>query len=271
VTPQELRANFQHSRRDSVRALLIGALALTLLGCSHSTPPQAATTSCPGVYGSDCGEHRATGQPLRLASFKSHSTKPGRKFLLAAKAAKASPAHARVRLAAHTPKSTVIAARAEPHAAHGPLPRGASPSPAGGIVAVARPETRTIQEQVAFATAAAEQAAPASPNNADSLVAVVMARPDIKSISELAGKTIAIDDKYSATSGTVRTAIVAAGAPEVELSEGEATAITRLTNGEVPAAVLALVSPEAADMFPDIAGFRIFQVPLSPRSVKARP
>ena len=77
-----------------------------------------------------------------------------------------------------------------------------------------------------------------------------MVRPDIKSVSDLAGKTIAIDDRYSASNGSVRTAIVAAGAPEAQLSEGQTTAINRLVDGEVPAAVLALVSPEAAERYP---------------------
>ena len=36
------------------------------------------------------------------------------------------------------------------------------------------------------------------------------------------------------------------------------------------AAVLTLVSPEAAEWFPEIPGFRVFRIPLSPRSVKAR-
>ncbi len=108
-------------------------------------------------------------------------------------------------------------------------------------------------------------------DNTDLLVAVLMARPDIKSVSDLTGKTIAIDDRYSASNGTVRTAIVAAGAPEVQLSEGQTTAINRLVNAEVPGAVLALVSAEAAEGFPEIAGFRIFHIPLSPRSLKGRP
>ena len=68
----------------------------------------------------------------------------------------------------------------------------------------------------------------------------------------------------------MRTAIVAAGATEVQLSEGSTTAINRLTNGEVPAAVVALVAPDAAETFPDIKGFTIFHVPLSPRAAKAR-
>jgi len=111
---------------------------------------------------------------------------------------------------------------------------------------------------------------PVPPHNTDLLVAVLMARPDISSVSDLSRMTIAIDDRYSATSSSVRTAIVAAGAPEVQLSEEQTAAIKRLTNGEVPAAVVALVSPDAAEMFPEIAGFRIFRVPLSPNSVKAR-
>ena len=98
-----------------------------------------------------------------------------------------------------------------------------------------------------------------------------MARPDIKSVSDLTGKNIAIDNRYSASNGSVRTAIVAAGATMVELSEGQATAINRLVNGEVPAAVLALVSADAAEGFPEIPGFKIFHIPLSPRSLKVRP
>jgi hypothetical protein len=159
--------------------------------------------------------------------------------------------------------------------------------------------TRTIQEQVAAATALAEQVtaatmAPApqsnntdrsdrsetlsdaektaatSPNNTDLLVALVMARPEIKSISALTGKDIAIDGRQSASNGIVRTAIVAAGAAEVQLSGSQTQAVDRLISGEVPAAVLTLVSPEAAEWFPDIAGFKIFRIPLSFRSLQAR-
>ena len=148
---------------------------------------------------------------------------------------------------------------------------------------VAKPETRSVEQLVAAATAAADRmmaatppsdggkTAPVPPDNTDLLVAVLMARPDIRSVSDLSRNTIAIDDRYSATSSNVRTAIVAAGATEVEVSEEQTAAIKRLTNGEVPAAVVALVSPDAAEMFPEIAGFRIFRVPLSPNSVKARP
>ena len=116
----------------------------------------------------------------------------------------------------------------------------------------------------------AEKTRSTPPNDTDLLVALLMARPEIKSVSDLAGKSIAIDNRQSASNGNVRTAIAAAGAAEVQLSEGQTTAINRVASGEVPAAVLTLVSPEAAEAFPDIAGFRIFRIPISPRSLKVR-
>jgi TRAP-type uncharacterized transport system substrate-binding protein len=155
---------------------------------------------------------------------------------------------------------------------------------ARGKIPDSRPaNARAILEQVAAATALAEhvtaaavptpepkantagKTAPASPNNADLLVALLMARPEIKSVSDLASKNVAIDDRQSASIGSVRTAIAAEGATEVQLSEGQTRAIDRLISAEVPAAVLALVSPEAAEWFPEIKGYKIFRVPLSPR------
>jgi hypothetical protein len=48
--------------------------------------------------------------------------------------------------------------------------------------------------------------------------------------------------------------------------EAKADAIDRLIKGEVPAAVLTLASRDAAEGFPDIAGFKTFRVPLSLRA-----
>jgi TRAP-type uncharacterized transport system substrate-binding protein len=135
----------------------------------------------------------------------------------------------------------------------------------------------TIKQQIAAATALAEKVTsgaakpasnPAAPNK---VVAVLMARADIKSVSDLTGKTIAIDDGQSAAKENVRTALVATGATETQLSEGQTKAVDRLISGEVPAAVLTLVSSEAAEWFPDVAGFKILRIPLSPPSLKARP
>jgi TRAP-type uncharacterized transport system substrate-binding protein len=147
----------------------------------------------------------------------------------------------------------------------------------------AKTGTRTMQEQVAAATALAEHVTAASvlerksnntdgasPNNTDDLVAVLVARAEIKSISALTGKDIAIDDRQSTYNGIVRTAIAAAGATEVQLIDSPAQAIDRLIGGDVPAAVLTLVSAEAADWFPDIKGFKVFRIPLAPRALQAR-
>jgi ABC-type amino acid transport substrate-binding protein len=135
------------------------------------------------------------------------------------------------------------------------------------------PQTRTTEEQVAAAAAVAEgKSVPTLDTSLDALVAVLVAGPDVKSISDLAGKTIAIDDRYSEQSiSRVRTAMAAAGALQVELSKGQTTAINRLVSKEVPAAVVGLVSVNAARSFPEIPRFRTFQVPLSPRSSPAKP
>jgi len=154
--------------------------------------------------------------------------------------------------------------------------------------------TRTTQELVTAATAIAERitAAMAAPqaveqkanitdssdrseialsNDTDSRIAILMARPEIKSVSDLAGKEIAIDGKLSAAaSDHVQTAMAAAGAAEVQLAENQTKAIDRVIDGEVSAAVLTLASPDAAEGFPEVAGFRIFRIPLSSHSILTR-
>jgi len=135
------------------------------------------------------------------------------------------------------------------------------------------PQARTPQEQMAAASAVAERmSVPTLDASLDARVAVVVTGPDIKSVSDLAGKTIAIDDRYSEQSiSRVRVAMAAAGALEAQLSKGQTTAISRLVSKEVPAAVVGLVSANAASSFPEIARFRTFQVPLSPRSPNKQP
>jgi len=144
--------------------------------------------------------------------------------------------------------------------------------------------TRPVREQVIAAAAVAERLSTeaasseavsstesgkpdsAAPNDGGRLVALVMSRPEIKSVADLTGANVAIDQGHSLSQTNVRTALVSAGATDVQLSAEDSNAIDRLVNGEVPAAVVALVSAEAAQAFPDIAGFRIFRLPLSPRS-----
>ena len=108
-------------------------------------------------------------------------------------------------------------------------------------------------------------------NKRDLLVAIVMARPEIKSVPDLAGQRVAIDERHLASRGNVFVAFVLVGAASVEVSARHTAAIDRLINGEVTAAVLALVSADAAEAFPEIAGFKIFRVPLCPACLRARP
>ena len=234
-----------------MRALFVGALGLTLLGCSHSPPPLASASSCDETGATNCDIAAPPANPHPAPS-----------------AAKRSPA--------------------APIAGSSPLPRAAAAARASAKVVTSAAGFVDAQANAAESSARAESVSThpsalrdtgrmvaaavedkdASAGNADAMMAVVMARPDVKSVAELAGKTVAIDDRYARLGGKVRTAIAAAGATEVQLSEGPTTAMTRLSNGEVPAAVVALLTPEAAETFPAIAGYRIFHVPLSPRSVK---
>ena len=227
-----------------MRALFIGALGLTLLGCSHSPPQASVSSSCDASGAIDCD---GAAQPA-----KSRPTTAATRRAVAAGITQPSP----------TAQASNVATGPAEFA-------DAQASVAGPDAKAASTPSRESAPRDAERIAAATADAPASPSNTDALLAVVMARPDVKSVAELARKTVAIDDRYAASNGKVRTAIAAAGATEVQLSEGQATAMSRLSNGEVPAAVVALVTPEAAKTFPPIAGYRIFHVPLSPRSVKS--
>jgi hypothetical protein len=154
------------------------------------------------------------------------------------------------------PQPQPIAATTPTTVAHAPR------TPEGSKPAATDTRTRMTQDQVTAATAVAERVTAAT------AVAILMARPEIKSVSDLAGKSIAIDDGQSAASGNVRNAMAAAGAAQIQLTANHTKAVDRIIDGEVPASVLALVSPEAAEGFPEIAGFKIFRIPLSERSTK---
>jgi hypothetical protein len=288
-----------------LRTPLIIALAATLVGCSRQPPHQAAAESCTDKRGFACSNRTAADQPIKLASFKTN------RRTIAATAEKPPPhrAHGRAPadLATKKAKPTVAAAKTEPPATGIPLPplktefepkSSATPAVDSGTtrLSVADPRStvgpapnsnsRTIQEQVAAATAVAERMtvvtattardgpdpiAGALPDDTEPLVALVIVRPEIPSVFFLTAKNVAIDDRYSASIADIRMSIVAADGPVVQLSAGHTAAIDRLVDGEVPAAVLALVSADAAEAFPEIKGFKIFHIPLSSRYLKPRP
>ena len=107
----------------------------------------------------------------------------------------------------------------------------------------------------------ADKKALSSPNGGEPSVAIVVARPEIKSVSDLTGKIIAIDDKYSKSNARIHAGITSAGATDSLLASGESVAMDRLLSRKVPAAVLTLVYPETG--FSMIEGYSVFRVPLA--------
>lgn len=107
----------------------------------------------------------------------------------------------------------------------------------------------------------AEKKAVSSPNVGEPSVAIVVASPEIKSVSDLTGKIVAIDDKYSNANARIHAAIASAGAADSLLASSESKAIDRLLGGKTPAAVLTLVYPETG--FSMIEGYSVFRVPLA--------
>jgi hypothetical protein len=147
------------------------------------------------------------------------------------------------------------------------------------------PRERTPQQLVMAALAVAEQITNAEPpkgagddrtkeakadddnlsppRDVSTLVAILIFRPDVKSVSALKGLNVAIDAAQSADEQDIRLALAAAGATETQLSFTDASPLDRMISGDVQAAVLKLVSRDAAEAFPDIKGFKVLRVPLA--------
>ena len=106
----------------------------------------------------------------------------------------------------------------------------------------------------------AEKKASASPNTGELSVAIVVAGPEVKSVADLAGKIIAIDDRHSTLHTGIQAAFVVAGATDSLLTTSETKAADRLLSGKASAAVLTLVYPETG--FSTIEGYSVFRVPL---------
>lgn len=254
-----------------MRTLIIGALAVTMAGCSSRTPPYANTVS--DANGVTCSE-TAAARPVELVPIIYETRSAIVKIHGRTAAKRKPPSSTRLPPSPGLPKTASPPAPNAAAASGSAQARIADSHSGGG--AVASPKTLTIQQQVEAATAVAERmvatpAVAAPPSEPDSRVALVMARPEIKSVSDLSGKIVAIDDRLAASKNKVWIAMVAAGAARVQFSEDQAKPVDRLIGGEVPAAMLTLVSAEAAGSFPDIAGYRIFRIPLALRSIDTRP
>ncbi len=167
-----------------MRTLLIGALAATLAGCSCPLPPRATMEPCTDANRFACFDQTAASWPVgpEPASFETETDSETTEIesTIAAKIEKPSSAHARDRthLVTKTANPTIIAAKVEPPSSRIPLPTRAlrtQPQPASNAAAysdttraniadshptggaVANSSIRTMQEQVAAATAIAER------------------------------------------------------------------------------------------------------------------
>jgi hypothetical protein len=265
---------------------LVAALALG--GCSRQPPLQAATP-CVDLTGAPCAVKAAPAVSRPGPSLSGREGTHRRRSVAAARH-KHVRHHVADRQQATPPQSQVSQATPVPADPAIPLAKWSAgaparqpePRPAPVLTPSSSASGASVQEQVAVATALAERitalsalpapngkqdvavrsegaVAPAQPR----LVAVLMVRPGVAAIPELRGRIVAIDERYAGVHKKITAGMAAAGAPEVQLMQGQGTAINRLTNGEVAAAVVALVVPEAAEAFPEIAGYKTFRVPLS--------
>jgi hypothetical protein len=280
---------------------LMLALAATLAGCGRQPPHQAAAHPCADKGELACLPRVAVRQPIDLDRLKAN---PPTATTTRLRDEKAPPHRLPVR-AVHfitgKAKPASVTAKAEPAAAHiAPQPASSRTQlePKSNVAAAESGRTgqptvgfasnsdgRTIQQQVSAATIVAERMTSAalaaaggnvesvetgSPSKTNPMIAIVMARPEIASLADLAGKNVALDERYSASSNEIWIAFVLAGVSSIEFSEAKTPAINRLVNREVTAALLAVVSADSAEAFPDIAGFKVFRVPLMRRSSSIR-
>jgi hypothetical protein len=103
------------------------------------------------------------------------------------------------------------------------------------------------------------------PPSADQAVAILFVRDEIKSVSDLANKVVAVDGSQADSVPRVRAAIASAGAPDVHLNQDKKLALVRVMDGEVPAGVVTVVSAEEAGTWKTgVPGFNFLRLPLAP-------
>lgn len=106
----------------------------------------------------------------------------------------------------------------------------------------------------------------------DQFVAILLVQPEIKTVADLGSNVVAIDESpldYSVAD--IKNAIVAAGGTKVQMSENNKMALMRMTDGEVRAAVVSVLSRTASEAWiAGIRGFNVLRIPLPPSSEKAR-
>ena len=102
-------------------------------------------------------------------------------------------------------------------------------------------------------------------------VLIILAQPDVTNLFDLNNKAVVIAGLTSISLATVDTALSAAGAGAVQLTQGTKSDIDKLLDGKVSAAIIACVTPERAQSFPEIAGFRLLRVAVNDLSRNIEP
>lgn len=166
---------------------------------------------------------------------------------------------------ANTPREAAtpnqVTRAADPNARERPAAAAVSPRTGRALTGSDRIAIDQVTAAVELANRmSAYPSTAARANDTSPLVVLLMVRPEIKSVSDLTGKEIAIDGRPSVRGDRVLAAIHQAGAARVRLSRGPTRAVNRLLREQVRAAVLAVISAEAAESFPDVAGFKIFRI-----------
>lgn len=112
-------------------------------------------------------------------------------------------------------------------------------------------------------TASETNTAALSTEKEEPTIAILLVRQEIKSLVDLSNKKVAIDASQAAEVPDIKTAISKAGATGVEISEGKKFALGRAMDGEVPAGIIMLASPEGAAQWTGVPGYTVLKPPLA--------
>ena len=232
------------------KSLLIICALLGLVGSSGAAPlNQAATDTIDGkLCGLFCEPSFESSPPHVRSSHRRRSRSVSRIRSHRIHFARKNPSADDASLAKVPPEDASIstAARNSPPRDSGEV--ATEPVGLEGAIKIAL----RLTEQAKLESSSIGGAAGSARQKDDPRVALVITKDAIHAISELAGKSVAIDSEFTESDAAIRTALVAAGAPEIQMSENLEKAVDRLLRDEVPGAVLGLVLRNGSDKFPKL-------------------
>lgn len=96
----------------------------------------------------------------------------------------------------------------------------------------------------------------------DETIAIFLVREEIKSVADLSNKKVAIDASQASEVTDIKAALNKTGATNVEISEDTKFALGRVMDGEVPAGIITLATPEEAAQWTGVPGFTVLRLPV---------